>query len=158
MGPGGAPTSLSSASVGASGGSAGPASGNKYKGFGSEDIQRMGYNQEGQFSAPYDPYTKGQSAPSQSTFTYNNSKVKEDKKPDKTKSKKKSKKSRKKKRKDSSSDYDSEKDSDSDDSDVSSESSEEEAKKPKKSKLGKAPKGGRKLEEQPKVDPTETKP
>ena len=67
---GGAPTSMSSASIGAAGGgvgSAGPASG-KYGGFGSEDIKRLGYNQEGQFSAPYDPYTKGQSAPSQSTF------------------------------------------------------------------------------------------
>lgn len=41
---------------------AGPASG-KYTGFGSEDINRLGYNKEGQFNQPYDPYTKGQSAP-----------------------------------------------------------------------------------------------
>ena len=45
-----------------SGGSAGPSSGKQYGGFGSEDIARLGYNQEGQFNAPYDPYTKGQSA------------------------------------------------------------------------------------------------
>lgn len=37
---------------------AGPASG-KYTGFGSEDINRLGYNKEGQFNQPYDPYTKG---------------------------------------------------------------------------------------------------
>lgn len=42
--------------------SAGPSSGNKYGGFGSEDIARLGYNQENKFNAPYDPYTKDQSA------------------------------------------------------------------------------------------------
>jgi hypothetical protein len=42
--------------------SAGPASG-KYTGFGSEDINRLGYNDQNKFNAPYDPYTKGQSAP-----------------------------------------------------------------------------------------------
>jgi hypothetical protein len=41
---------------------AGPPSG-KYAGFGSEDINRLGYNKEGQFAQPYDPYTKAQSAP-----------------------------------------------------------------------------------------------
>lgn len=49
------------------GGSAAPASGSqKYGGFGSEDIQKLGYNNSGQFgnTGPYDPYTKGQSAPS----------------------------------------------------------------------------------------------
>ena len=56
MGSATAPTSMSSASIGA--GSAAPASG-KYGGFGSEDIKKLGYNQEGQFNAPYDPYTKG---------------------------------------------------------------------------------------------------
>jgi hypothetical protein len=46
------------------GGSAGPASG-KYGGFGSEDIARLGYGQEGKFNNNvYDPYTKGQSNPS----------------------------------------------------------------------------------------------
>lgn len=55
----------SSGNQGVSGGgggmsSAGPASGNKYGGFGSEDIAKMGYNNEEQFgtSGPYDPYTK----------------------------------------------------------------------------------------------------
>ncbi len=38
--------------------SAGPASG-KYSGFGSEDINRLGYNNQNKFNAPYDPYTKG---------------------------------------------------------------------------------------------------
>lgn len=42
---------------------AGPASG-KQTGFGSEDINRLGYNKEGQFAQPYDPYTKAQSVPS----------------------------------------------------------------------------------------------
>jgi len=40
------------------GGSAGPSSGKQYGGFGSEDIARLGYNQENKFNAPYDPYTK----------------------------------------------------------------------------------------------------
>ena len=60
----GPPTSMSSASMGSQGASAaGPASG-RYGGFGSEDIARLGYNTENKFNAPYDPYTKGQSAPS----------------------------------------------------------------------------------------------
>jgi len=46
---------------------AAPASG-KYTGFGSEDINRLGYNKEGQFSQPYDPYTKGQSAPTPQAY------------------------------------------------------------------------------------------
>lgn len=46
---------------------AAPASG-KYTGFGSEDINRLGYNKEGQFNQPYDPYTKGQSAPTQQAY------------------------------------------------------------------------------------------
>lgn len=42
--------------------SAAPASGNKYGGFGSEDIAKFGYNNEEKFgTGPYDPYTKGQS-------------------------------------------------------------------------------------------------
>jgi len=60
---GGAPTSMGSDSMQQSAAAAGPASG-KYGGFGSEDIAKMGYNNENKFSAPYDPYTKGQSAPS----------------------------------------------------------------------------------------------
>ena len=40
------------------GSSAGPSSGKQYGGFGSEDIARLGYNQENKFNAPYDPYTK----------------------------------------------------------------------------------------------------
>jgi hypothetical protein len=45
----------------AMGGSAAPPSGDKYKGFGSEDIARMGYNDSNKFGqpAPYDPYTSG---------------------------------------------------------------------------------------------------
>jgi len=46
---------------------AAPASG-KYTGFGSEDINRLGYNKEGQFNQPYDPYTKGQSAPTPQAY------------------------------------------------------------------------------------------
>ena len=61
MGSGPAATSMGSHSMQQS--AAGPASG-KYGGFGSEDIARLGYNNENKFSAPYDPYTKGQSAPS----------------------------------------------------------------------------------------------
>lgn len=41
---------------------AAPASG-KYGGFGSEDIDKFGYN-PGKFNAVYDPYTKGHSIPS----------------------------------------------------------------------------------------------
>lgn len=46
--------------------SAAPASG-KYEGFGSDDINRLGFNNKSQFGTqqPYDPYTKGQSVPSQ---------------------------------------------------------------------------------------------
>ena len=61
MGAGGPPTSMGSHM--GTGSSAGPASG-KYSGFGSEDIARLGYGQENKFNAPYDPYTKAQSAPS----------------------------------------------------------------------------------------------
>ena len=46
---------------------AAPASG-KYTGFGSEDINRLGYNKEGQFNQPYDPYTKSQSAPTPQAY------------------------------------------------------------------------------------------
>ena len=71
MGSGGhgvVPTSMGSSSMGGGGrpatsSAAGPASG-RYGGFGSEDIARLGFNQENKFNAPYDPYTKGQSAPS----------------------------------------------------------------------------------------------
>ena len=55
------------------GGSAGPSSGKQYGGFGSEDIARLGYNQENKFNAPYDPYTKAQSNTSVATHQYNNS-------------------------------------------------------------------------------------
>ena len=64
---GGAPTSMGSHSMSQSSSAAGPASG-KYSGFGSEDIARMGYNNENKFAAPYDPYTKEQSAPSAKSF------------------------------------------------------------------------------------------
>ena len=74
MGSGGhgvVPTSMGSSSMGGGGrpatsSAAGPASG-RYGGFGSEDIARLGFNQENKFNAPYDPYTKGQSAPSMQT-------------------------------------------------------------------------------------------
>lgn len=53
------PQSMSSGQLGGAGaGAAGPSSGNKYGGFGSEDIARLGYNQQDKFHAPYDPYTK----------------------------------------------------------------------------------------------------
>lgn len=55
------------------GGSAGPSSGKQYGGFGSEDIARLGYNQENKFNAPYDPYTKAQSNTGVATHQYNNS-------------------------------------------------------------------------------------
>lgn len=43
-------------------GSAAPASGTKYGGFGSEDIKKFGYNNDAQFgTGPYDPYTKTES-------------------------------------------------------------------------------------------------
>ena len=45
---------------------AAPASGNKYGGFGSEDIAKFGYNNNDQFGGgPYDPYTKTQSTTTQ---------------------------------------------------------------------------------------------
>lgn len=165
---GGAPTSMSSDQVnqmgGTSsnmGGSAAPASG-KYGGFGSQDIAKLGYNQQGKFDAPYDPYTQGQSAPSLNTHNYNNANLgaqtaSASTKKDKNEKKKKSKKSKKskkgkKKAKDS---YDSETDSDdSDDSDSSDLSSDSEEKKKKskkakkeveKAKLGQAPKATRQI-------------
>ena len=129
---GGPPTSMSSAGMGSAqgAGAAGPASG-KYGGFGSEDIARLGYNNENKFSAPYDPYTKGQSAPSQNTFSVANSTTAaaastSTKAVDKKKSKK-SKKS-KKKAKDS---YDSESDGDSDSDEDSDDSSDSEDRKKK---------------------------
>lgn len=112
---------------------AGPASG-KYGGFGSEDIARLGYGQGGGFSAPaYDPYTKGQSAPSAQTFqvanaTKSGSSVAA---PAKSEDKKKSKKSKKK---DDSYDSESDDDSDSDDDDSDSEDSEEKRRKAKRNK------------------------
>ena len=69
----GAPTSMGSHSMPQSASAAGPASG-KYTGFGSEDIARMGYNQENKFNAPYDPYTSAQSAPSQGSVAAANNK------------------------------------------------------------------------------------
>lgn len=117
--------SMSSAQVA---GSAGPSSGNKYGGFGSEDIARLGYNQENKFNAPYDPYTKSQSATGVGTHAYNNSTSKKDtQKKDKKDKKKKNKKKKKSKKDDSSSDSDA-----SSDSDESEESSSEESEEEKK--------------------------
>lgn len=62
---------------GGTSGPAGPASGSnasqKYQGFGSQDIARLGYNNQDQFGStgPYDPYQKSDAA----------SKKKEEKKP-----------------------------------------------------------------------------
>ena len=67
------PTSMGSGQLG---GSAGPSSGNKYGGFGSEDIARLGYNQNDKFNAPYDPYTKAQSSTGVATYQHNNQKDK----------------------------------------------------------------------------------
>ena len=68
-------TSMGSHQTPGSGGNvsaAGPASG-RYGGFGSEDIARLGYGQGNKFDEnPHDPYTKGQSAPSQNTFKTQN--------------------------------------------------------------------------------------
>ena len=134
---GSGPQSMSSASMGTMQASAaGPASG-KYGGFGSEDIARLGYNTENKFNAPYDPYTKGQSAPSQQTFQVANSTKKKDaagtksSKPDNTKKKKK--KSKKDDSYDSESD-DNEDDSDDSDEDSDSDDSEEKRKKAKRAK------------------------
>lgn len=131
-GSGGAATSMGSHSMQQS--AAGPASG-KYGGFGSEDIARLGYNNENKFSAPYDPYTKGQSAPSAQTFQVANQ--------TKTKtggaaasSKPEKKKSKKSKKKDDS--YDSESDNDDDDDDDSSNSSESEDSEEKRKKAKRA--------------------
>ena len=53
---------FSSSGMGSGGTPAAPASGNKYGGFGSEDIAKFGYNNSDQFGGgPYDPYTKTQS-------------------------------------------------------------------------------------------------
>jgi hypothetical protein len=92
---------------------AAPASG-KYTGFGSEDINRLGYNKEGQFSQPYDPYTKGQSAPTPQAYVPGQSSAAKTPAEKKEKSKKK---------------IESESDSDSSDSDPDSEDSDEKAKK-----------------------------
>lgn len=153
MGGNGAPTSMGSHSMGQSANAAGPASG-KYGGFGSEDIARLGYNNENKFNAPYDPYTKGQSAPSQGTFNHNNSK-KNVLAADSTKAKK-SKKSKKK----AADSYDSESDDDeesekdsSDESDLDSDDSEDRRKKAKKNKRkARAAKAG-KVEAPPSAKP-----
>ena len=118
-----------------SSGAAAPASG-KYGGFGSEDIARLGYNTENKFNAPYDPYTKEQSAPSQQTHAHTNnkaSKTSEASKTASTKNKKKSKKSKKDDSYDSESESDKDSDNDSDD-DSDSSDSEEKRKKAKRNK------------------------
>lgn len=100
--------------------SAGPASG-KYTGFGSEDINRLGYNQKDRFNAPYDPYTKGQSAPTQQAYVPGQDtapKTLFDKKPD----------------------LSSESDSESVDSDDSDEKAKRKRRKQKKAKLAAAQK------------------
>lgn len=92
---------------------AAPASG-KYTGFGSEDINRLGYNKEGQFNQPYDPYTKGQSTPTQQAYVPGQSST------SKTTTEKKEKANKK---------VETESDSDSNDSNSDSEDSDEKAKK-----------------------------
>lgn len=104
-------------------GSAAPASG-KYGGFGSEDIAKLGYGKEGQFSQPYDPYTKSQAAMSTNTHQLNNTGPTPSKSDAKKEEPKKKKDKKKKKKKDSSS-------SDSSDSEKSSDESSDEDKKPK---------------------------
>ena len=160
-GPGVVPTSMSSSGMGGMGrpatsSAAGPTSGNRYGGFGSEDIARLGFNQENKFNAPYDPYTKGQSAPSMQTHAAANSRTgaASARLPETSDKKKKSKKSKKNKKKAKDS-YDSESDDDNDDSDDSDDSdddsdedSDDKKKKAKRNKrkkrqLGKAPKSSR---------------
>ena len=158
MGSGGSgvvPTSMGSSGQGfggrpATSSAAGPASG-RYGGFGSEDIARLGFNQENKFNAPYDPYTKGQSAPSMQTHAAANSRTgaASARLPETSDKKKKSKKSKKNKKKKAQDSYDSESDDDddddSDDSDNDSdEDSDDKKKKSKRNKrkkrqLGKAP-------------------
>ena len=146
-GMGGPPTSMGSHSMPQNSSAAGPASG-KYTGFGSEDIARLGYNQENKFNAPYDPYTKGQSAPSTNTFAVANKKksstagASNTEKPKKKKSKKKAQDSY-----DSEDDDDEEeKDSDSDDDSEDSEDRKKKAKRNKrKQRLGKAPVANRQI-------------
>lgn len=101
---------------------AGPASG-KFGGFGSEDLDKFGYNKPGQFNQAYDPYTKGASVPTQPvTHTKPKSEEKETvKEVEKKKKKKKGKKD----------DSDSSDSSDDDDSDSSSDDSSEDEKKKK---------------------------
>ena len=101
---------------------AGPASG-KYTGFGSEDINRLGYNKQGQFSQPYDPYTKGQSAPTPQAYVPGQSSVQKSlsDKPDKNKKKK----------------QETESEDDSDDSDLSDDSDEKAKKKRRAAKKAK---------------------
>ena len=132
-------------------GSAGPSSGKQYGGFGSEDIARLGYNQENKFNAPYDPYTKSQSATGVGTYAYNNDKTKEDVQRKKSDVKKKRKKNKKKKKskKDDSSDSDVTSSSDEDSDSSSSEDSADDKKKSKKKKKDKAEKKG--LAEAPKA-------
>ena len=143
MGSGGSgvvPTSMGSSSMGGGGrpatsSAAGPASG-RYGGFGSEDIARLGFNQENKFNAPYDPYTKGQSAPSMQSHAVANARsgAASARLPGTSDKKKKSKKSKKNKKKAKDS-YDSESDDDndgSDDSDASDDDSDEDSEDRKK--------------------------
>lgn len=105
---------------------AAPASG-KYGGFGSEDIDKLGYN-AGKFNQVYDPYTKGHSVPTKpETETIK----KTEKVLFKDKESPKNKKKNKKKKKDDSSDS-----SNSDSDDSSSDDSDDDKKDEKKKKNG----------------------
>ena len=135
--------------VGAQSNPAAPASGNKYGGFGSEDIARFGYNNDQQFGTQgaYDPYTKTQSTTTQPTTG-------------------KPKEAAQKKKVESDSDDDSSVDSDSDDSEAQRKKAKRAKKKAQKAEqekkqneeqkvhevgavgavgLGQAPKAGRTL-------------
>jgi hypothetical protein len=106
--------------------SAAPSSGKKYSGFGSEDINRLGYNQKGQFNQPYDPYTKEQSAPTQKAYVK-----------DADESGSKQQKKNKKVEVSSSDDSSSSSDADSDDSDEKAKKKRRQAKKAKLAQAGK---------------------
>lgn len=136
------------------GGSAGPSSGKQYGGFGSEDIARLGYNDTNKFNAPYDPYTKGQSATSIATHQHELNKPAKRKKSDVKKKTKKSKKKKSKKEESSSSSEATDSDEDSDAQSSSEESEDEktskarkkrEAKKEKNKGLSEAPKPTRQI-------------
>ena len=118
-----------------SGGGGGAGTSGKYVGFGSEDIDKFGY-QPGKFNQPYDPYVKSEPTPKQKEENRQKAaqlfKGVDEKNDDAKKSKKKH--SRKK----SSSSEKSDSDSSSSDSDKSDDDSDDGGKKKNQKKEAKA--------------------